>query len=443
MPYLSPARTKKIFDLGMPIVAGMVSQNIFNLVDTMMVGRLGPEPLAAVGTAGMMTFTFGSVIFGVTSGVQAVAARFKGEGKLDKTATALNTGLVFALASSVLVMLLACFVSKPMFELLCGNHQVAMLADEYFMIRMSVCFLMVANFAFRGYWNAIDQSRIYMNSLVMMNLLNIVLNYLLIFGNFGFPKLGVNGSALSTAIATAFGAVFYFYVAYRDARPQGFLSRIPSLQELILMTKISLASSSETVLTMLNVAVMYWVAGKISAYALAGINILMNMLLVVYLPAIALGITLATLAGQALGRGDKDDAYNWGIDMMKLGVIICFALAIPYLLFPEMILRLFTQSQEVISISVDATRIMGITLGVEVIAFIFLDALKGLGYATKPMLITAGLNWCLYVPSICILVFVCGQGLFAIWFMQSLVNFILAFWFYRIWLSRKWQLALG
>jgi putative MATE family efflux protein len=339
-------------------------------------------------------------------------------------------------------MLLAALISKPMFELLCSNHNVAVLADEYFMIRMSVCFLMVSNYAFRGYWNAVDQSKIYMNSLVLMNLLNIVLNYLLIFGNFGFPKMGVNGSAISTAIATTVGALFYLYIAYKNSKSEGFLRRLPTLQELGIMAKISVTSSSETVLTMFNVAVMYWVAGQISAYALAGINILMNMLLVVYLPAIALGITLATLAGQALGRGDKEDAFEWGIDMMKLGFVICCILAVPYLFFPEIILRLFTQSEEVISVTLNATRIMGLTLGFEVIAFIFLDALKGLGYAAKPMMITAGLNWLLYLPSICVMVFVFKQGLFSIWFAQSVINFILGLWLYKIWLSRKWQRGL-
>jgi putative MATE family efflux protein len=436
-------RISRIFNLGMPIIAGMTSQNIFNLVDTMMVGKLGPSAIAAVGTAGIMTFTFTGFVFGVTSGVQAITARLKGENKTSEMAIALNNGLIFSFLSSIIITIVAFAISKPMFKVLCGDDSIAATADEYFLIRMSVCVFAISNFAFRGYWNAIDQSKIYMSSLIIMNLLNIVLNYLLIFGNYGFPRLGVNGSALSTAIATVIGTGFYFFIAYKNSRQEGFLKKLPSLKEFFLLSKISLVSSSETVLTMISCAVMYWVAGKISPLALAGINILINMQLVVYLPAIALGITLGTLSGQALGRNDKEDAYQWGLDMLKIGLLISTCLALPYLLVPELILRLFTNSTELIATTLDATRIMGITLGLEVLAFIYLDALKSLGYVSKPMLLMTICNWLIYTPMICILVFWFKQGLFSIWVAQSLVNFLLGFLLFQEWQKRRWQKELA
>ncbi|MEY3370529.1 MAG: multidrug transporter, partial [Cyanobacteriota bacterium] len=411
----SKERLNKILTLGLPIIAGMMSQNIFNLVDTMMVGRLGPKELAAVGTAGMMVFTFTGFVFGVNSGVQAIAARLKGENKISEIAIALNNGLIFSFLSSIIITIVAIAISKPMFMILCNDADIAKLASDYFVIRMTVCVFAISNYAFRGYWNAIDKSKIYMSSLIIMNLLNILLNYLLIFGNFGFPRLGVNGSAVSTAIATVIGTIFYFFIAYKDSRQEGFLKKLPSLNEFLLLARISLISSSETVLTMINCAFMYWVTGQISSYALAGINILINMQLVVYLPAIALGITLGTLSGQALGRGDKEDAHRWGIDMLKVGIILSCMLALPYLLFPEQILRLFTDSQEVISASVNSTRIMGITLGLEVLAFIFLDALKSLGYVSTPMLMMTICWWLIFAPLISALVFYFHQGLFSIW----------------------------
>jgi putative MATE family efflux protein len=439
----SKERLNKILTLGLPIIAGMMSQNIFNLVDTMMVGRLGPKELAAVGTAGMMVFTFTGFVFGVNSGVQAIAARLKGENKISEIAIALNNGLIFSFLSSIIITIVAIAISKPMFMILCNDADIAKLASDYFVIRMTVCVFAISNYAFRGYWNAIDKSKIYMSSLIIMNLLNILLNYLLIFGNFGFPRLGVNGSAVSTAIATVIGTIFYFFIAYKDSRQEGFLKKLPSLNEFLLLARISLISSSETVLTMINCAFMYWVTGQISSYALAGINILINMQLVVYLPAIALGITLGTLSGQALGRGDKEDAHRWGIDMLKVGIILSCMLALPYLLFPEQILRLFTDSQEVISASVNSTRIMGITLGLEVLAFIFLDALKSLGYVSTPMLMMTICWWLIFAPLISALVFYFHQGLFSIWVAQSLVNFLLGYLLFSEWQKRHWQKELA
>jgi putative MATE family efflux protein len=435
-------RFKTISKIAIPIVIGMSAQNLFTLVDTAMVGNLGPKAIAAVGTAGMMTFTFSSLVFGVGSGVQAIAARLVGEGKRDQTAIALNAGIIYAVFCSIFITTLAFAVSKPMFVMLCGDLEVAKLANEYFLIRMSVNFIALSNFAFRGYWNAIDKSKIYMNSLLLMNLLNIFLNYLLIFGNWGFPKLGVNGSALATTISTVIGSVFYFVIAFSQYRKQGFCKRLPTAKEFGILSKISFFSSTETFVTMLNWSCMFWIAGQINSYALAGVNILTNMMLFVYLPAVALGMTLATLSGQALGRGDKEDAYLWGLDMFKLGMILCGMLGLPYLFFPESILKIFTNSPELIAETVGPTRLMGVTLCLEMLAVIFLDALKGVGYAKKPMIISACLQWLFFIPIAAYLVLVLKQNLLSVWITQCVMNLIMSFWFYRIWQSRKWQKAL-
>ena len=149
-------RLERIFGLALPIVAGMLSQNILNLVDTAMVGRLGPEALAAVGISSMVAFMFLSPVLGIASGVQAISANKKGEGKEAETAYALNNAIVYSLIASVLVFALGFYCAKPLFALITETETVSKLAREYFLIRIAACFFAIMNFAFRGYWNSID-----------------------------------------------------------------------------------------------------------------------------------------------------------------------------------------------------------------------------------------------------------------------------------------------
>ena len=433
------SRLKRILGLALPIIAGMLSQNVLNLIDTAMVGRLGPEALAAVGISSMVAFLFLAPMLGIASGVQAISARKKGEGNESQTAYSLNDSLVFSLVFSVLVLALGFWLAEPLFAVLTKTQEVGVLAKDYFLIRISVCFFAVMNYAFRGYWNSVDLSKVYMKTLIVMHLINIVFNYLLIFGKFGFPRMETNGAALATAFSVVVGFVLYFVQALRLARPNGFMQCLPCLKGFKTLTKLSLPAGFELAITMSNVVALYWLVGQIGTEELAGINVLMNIFLVALLPALGLGITLATLSGQALGAGDKEGSFSWGCDIVKLGASTLTLLALPFFFFPNTILGLFTQSQEVIGVSALALKIMGLTLGVEIIGYILVEGLKGLGYSTTISKISFIWQWLIFIPGVYILIHFFNLGLLAIWIWQIIMHLVQVVIYAIIWNNKKWQ----
>lgn len=439
IPKIEATRLQRIFGLAMPIVAGMLSQNLLNLVDTAMVGRLGPDALAAVGISSMVAFMFLAPTLGVASGVQAISARKKGEGKSSETAYSLNNALVYCFICSILVLIIGFAFAKPLFDMLTTTETVSKLAREYFLIRIAVCFFAIANFAFRGYWNSVDLSKIYMNSLIVMHLTNIVFNYLLIYGKFGFPRLESNGAAIATAGSIVVGFIIYFVQAIKLASSHGFLKKMPDLKYLKMLTKISLPAGLELTITMTNVVALYWLVGKIGVNELASLNILMNIFMVALLPALGLGITLATLSGQALGEGDKQHAYSWGKEIVQLGVMLLSLIALPFFLMPHWILGIFTDSAEVIRAGEPALRVMGLTLGFEMLGFILVEGLKGLGYSKKVSIISFIWQWLVFLPGALLLVFVFKQGLFSIWIWQTIMHLLQGAIFIYIWKKRKWQ----
>ena len=191
----------------------MISQNVLNLVDTAMVGTLGNAALAAVGIGGFVVFMCQAFILGVSTGVQAMASRRKGAGRISEMAVPLNAGLLLVLIVSPFITWIVLVFLPDVYPFLNTDPEVIEQGVPYVQVRIFAVVFVGMNFAFRGYWSAIDLTRLYMKTLIIMHSLNILLNYILIFGKLGAPALGVTGAGLATSIATGVGTAIYFILA--------------------------------------------------------------------------------------------------------------------------------------------------------------------------------------------------------------------------------------
>jgi putative MATE family efflux protein len=216
----------------------MISQNLLNVVDTAMVGFLGNAALAAVGLGSFIVFMCQAPIVGISTGVQTLAARKKGEGRIDRAAKVLNTSLLIVLGAAPLISLLLIQLVEPLLPYLNKDAEVIGQGVPYLQLRLAAIVFVGVNFAFRGYWNALDMSRLYMNTLIIMHACNIFLNYVLIFGHFGAPALGVTGAGLASAISVAVGSMIYLFLGFVHVRKNGFLQGLATLQESSSLLKI-------------------------------------------------------------------------------------------------------------------------------------------------------------------------------------------------------------
>src|SRR5688572_4738830 len=217
----------------------MASQNIVNLVDTAMVGHLGDEALAAVGMASFVNFMAVSFMMGMSSGVQAMCARWKGAGRSGEIALPLNGGLVIA-APVCIPATVAIWIATPsVLAAIAPDPAVAETGTAYLQYRILGMTAVGMNFTFRGYWNAMNMSRLYMGTLISMHLCGIALNWVLIFGNLGMPAMGAEGAGLSNAISVYIGLAVYFTLAWRYGRQEGFLAGLPSMETLGTIFRIS------------------------------------------------------------------------------------------------------------------------------------------------------------------------------------------------------------
>ncbi|MDH3728808.1 MAG: MATE family efflux transporter, partial [Myxococcales bacterium] len=152
--YVPVERRRRILGLALPIIGGMLSQNVLNLVDTAMVGTLGDAALAGVGLGGFANFLLSSFVLGLSAGVQAMAARRVGEGRRAETAIPLNGGLLIALIIAVPWSATLIALAPEYFPWLTTDPSVVEQGVPYLRARLFAMAAMGMNFAFRGYWNA-------------------------------------------------------------------------------------------------------------------------------------------------------------------------------------------------------------------------------------------------------------------------------------------------
>ena len=425
----------------MPVIAGMVSQNVLNLVDTAMVSRLDHSnaALAAVGYGGFALFLTQSIILGLSTGVQASAARRKGQGRQNETGHYLNAALIIIVVLAPLLSLTLYFVIPRLYPYMNHDPEVIALGVPYLQIRAFSILFVAMNFSFRGYWNAVDLTRLYMTTLISMHALNIVLNYILIFGHWGAPALGVRGAAYASLIALGFGTSIYFIFGLRYARQYGFLTRLPPREDVIRLIQLSLPNSIQQMFFSAGFLTLFWIIGQVGTAEVAAANVLMNLMLVAFLPGLGFGLAAATLVGQALGRGDVDDASRWAWDVVKVAIVAMGLLGLPMVLFPELLLTtIYTLKPATLAVALWPLRLVGMSMVFEAIGTVLQNSLLGAGDTRRVMAVAITNQWLVFLPCAYLIGPFAGLGLTAIWLLQVVYRCLQALVFAQFWHSRQW-----
>lgn len=439
MHRMDASRRQRILVLALPIIGGMVSQNLLNVVDTAMVGFLGNSALAAVGLGSFVVMMCQALILGISTGVQTVAARKKGEGSMQLAAEVLNSALLLVLVVAVPLSLILIQFVEPLYPFLNKDGAVIEQGVPYLQLRLAATVFVGMNFAFRGYWNALDLSRLYMSTLILMHASNIFLNYVLIFGHFGAPALGVTGAGLASAISMAIGTAIYFYLGFTHSSKDGFMKGMATRQDASSLVRISVPSGVQQLFFGASFVAMFWIIGKIGTPELAATNVLITVTLFAILPGQGLAMACTTLVSQALGRKEPDDAYCWAWDVTKIAIVVMTVLGLPLWLAPDIVASIFIHDAETRDIARWPMRLVGLTMPIEALGFVFMHGLLGAGDAKSAMFVSVGVQWLLFLPLAYFVGPVLGFGLLAVWLLLGVTRALQSTMFLLRWRSRRWQ----
>jgi MATE family multidrug resistance protein len=314
---------------------------VMSLIDLAMVGKLGNR---AIGAAGLASFSYALVVAfvgGIAPAVQGLVARRRGEGSAEARCLPLNGGLVLALVVGTPLTILCVWLTPFFFSLLSSDPQVTAIGIPFLRILYLSIIASGIHRAFQGHWAGMEKPKVYMAIVLFMVGLNVLLNYILIFGHFGAPALGATGAAIGTVLSLHAGILVNFAITYFRFREDGFLKVKPEAPLLKRIFKMGMPPTLQQFFFSAGYVVYLWLLGKVGTAELAAGNVLVRISLVLLILATALGIASATLVSRTLGEGDPAGAAQWGWDSGKLGVIAITLLGLPLFLFPRLFLAIF------------------------------------------------------------------------------------------------------
>ncbi len=419
-------------------MGGMVSQNILNLVDIAMVGHLGDAALAATGIGSFTNYLCIAFIIGLSAGVQALAARRLGEGRDRETAIPLNGGLILALALGAPMSVLLILLVPAGFSYLTSDPEVIRQGVPYLQIRLASMVAVGMNFSFRGFWSAVHMTGIYLRTLVIMHAINIFLNWVLIFGNLGAPALGVRGAGLATTVSLFIGTGIYFFFALRHARDKGFLHGIPSLTTLRQQFMLSLPASLQQFFFAAGLVALMWIIGRIGTAEVAATNVLMTFHLTALLPSFGVALAATTLVGNALGRGEVEEAARWGWNAATLTLIYGVVLGLAVIPLAEPLLGFFLKNPATRDLAQLPLVLWALVIGFDAAGLVLLNGLIGAGDTRRSMWISIIAQWAFFLPLAWLAGPVLGFGLLGVWALNGVYRLGQAVVCAQQWVGRKW-----
>ncbi|MGE6605342.1 MATE family efflux transporter [Halomonas sp. NPDC076908] len=430
-------RHGKVIRLAFPIMLGMLSQSMLNLIDAALVGRLGEVALAGVGVGGYAMFMLTAIVFGLSSSVQSQTAQHEGATHTN-IAQPLHSGLVIGLVVALPLSLLAWWQAPLLIGLITQTADVQSVAVEYFRWRVVSLTAIALTLCFRGYWNGRQQTHLYLRIIVAVHLLNVVASAGLIYGLSGLPAMGASGAGAGTTLSLFVGLIVWYWVSIKDSPCSALLTYLPNRATLKATLALAVPHSIQQLWFAAGYAVLFWLLSQLGTASVAVGHVLINLSLLLILPGVGLGVAAMSLVGEAIGRDAQKEAHRWGLDALSVAWLLLTILALPMLLIPESILGIFFDSQELIALGKLPLQLTGIMIIFDAAALVLAQALMGAGAQRTVMTLTLGMQWLLFLPLAWWVGIELDQGLLGIWLMQLLYRLLNSAGFLWVWQRRQW-----
>lgn len=442
---------KKIITVGTPLLAGNFSFYLLQVADTAMVGRLGTDSLAAIAVATLVSGILATVVWPVTVGTQGIASRRFGKQQAtpekDRPLAATHTGEVLESAilagiiASVLAILLSYFAPWVLRQLL-PDERVGIIAYQYIALyRISLPFLGFS-VALTGFLAGIKKTSAIMFSNILSNLINIAVNYILIFGKLGFPALGIKGAALGTIISQAVSALYllvpllpreqrrlYNYFSFSSLKPDLLYSIFRS----------GLPVGVQNCVALFIFLVYESLVGAIGTVYLAATHIVFSVFRInkTIVGGFARGSSI--LVGNALGAEDREEALQVVRGCTIIALFIGIIILLLILLFPEAIAGLFSKDQETIFLGKKALLFFAVFFFLEVLGYSFEIIFTNNGWGTYVLISEFSTNVVFILLCTFLSVKVFNLGIYFAWTSFALYQIFHALILLSGFLSRKWM----
>jgi MATE family multidrug resistance protein len=415
--------------MALPVVLSELGWMAQGVVDTIMVGRLGPAAIGAVAVGNAVFYSPSLFGIGLLLGLDTVVAQAYGRKDFDDCHRWLAQGIYLALAISPLLMIVVFFASFG-YAHFGITAEVATPAAAYLRVLLWSILPLLIYGAGRRYLQGVGQVRVITLTYIGANLLNWGGNWALIYGHLGFPAMGVRGSALSTVVARILMAVSMIGFAWRYERQRGHPLFAhwagPQLDRVKQLIRLGLPAAVQITLEVgaWNAATLS--AGFLDPISLATHQIAINYASITYMVPLGISAAAAVSVGHAIGAGDKPRARRAGWLALALGTGFMILASIAFFVAPRPLIALFTRDPRVMALGPSLLWIAAAFQIFDGVQTVCTGALRGLGETRAPMWANFLGYWILGLPLGMILCFVLKWGIYGMWIGLTLALIVIS-----------------
>jgi putative MATE family efflux protein len=433
-PLVQGSLWKAIWTMSWPLMITTVSASIIGMVDVQVAGYLGAPVQAAVGLSEQVMFLFMVFLMSLGTGTTAIVARHYGERDVNASARATAQSLVLSLFSGVTLAAMSFQLSYLLLPIFARSPEVLSSGREYISV-FGWCIIpfsinCISNSAFR----AIGDAKTPLLVMVAQVVINVAGDYLLVCANWPVAGLGVKGIAWATVAGSAVGALMSLCLIARSPLSQAYKQLLPVSTDLMVkVLRIGLPSAFQRLGWAASVLVMFCILRMVQepTAALASWTIGMRVEGLLFMPLMALSLSVSSIVGQNLGAKREDRAVKAGWDVSWIGVALMVVLGGVIFIFSEQIAASMTTDAQTRILTAQYLRINSLSEPFLALAMILSGALQGAGDTRMPMIASLFTNWIIRLPLAWFLALVVGLETSGVWW--AMTSSVVVYAFIMIW----------
>ena len=436
-----PKKKLSLFSLTWPIFLEVFLFMLMGIVDTFMLSALSDDAVSGVGAANQYIHIAILVLEVVGTGAAIVVSQYLGSKRYIEASKISATAVTLNLAVGLLMSAGYFIFARSMMAAMNLQGDVLAYAEQYLSIVGGAIFLQALINSLAAIIRVHGWTKQTMYVSLGMNIIHVIGNYVLIFGKFGFPELGVQGAAISSIVSRFIALLVFFWLFYQVVEYRIKLNYYFKLSKEYIgkILHIGIPAAFEQVMYQACQIVFLYYATYLGAEALAARQYAMNISMFTFLFAIAIGMGTAIIVGRLVGANEQDEAYTRLWKSLKFALIFTLSTVFLVIVFRNQLIGLFTDNPEVIKI---ATSVLVLSIFLETgrtMNIVIINSLRAAGDARFPVIIGVFSMVAMSLPLGYFLVFTLDMGLPGIWLAIAADEWIRGIIMYFRWKSRKWE----
>ncbi|WP_248930337.1 MATE family efflux transporter [Paenibacillus hamazuiensis] len=391
---------KLILGLAIPSVVSFASATVTGTINLIMVGHMGALVIAIVGVSNIICYNAWALCSGIGNSINYLVAQNYGAGDMKKGIQRTYIALYLCLAVVLLILLAGYAAPGAILRLMGGSEELVAAGTDYLCLRLYAVAATTAGFVFHGFFRGIGDTRTPMVLSLAGNAAMIGFTYVLTYGRFGFPELGLWGAGLAVLLGELVNVIGCMYVYFvRLHRRFGTRARVASDRaEAKLIAAESGKLGMQEVAMSLSMFVFTMFVTRLGTHALAANEVALNVMSFGFMPAFAFGATATILVGQEIGKGQPLEARRMGTDVAVLGSLFLFVLGLAEFVFAGPVARIYTDDPAVYELTAQLIRISAFMQIFDGLLNFYAGGLRGIGDTTFLLRTSFLLSWLVFIP---------------------------------------------